>query len=462
MSTAPAAACPAPLGTGRGLSRVAVLLAAMLVLALAACTSTVDADQARICRSLIPALNLAGAQVEILRVVPTDRAGRIRVDYSVADPPRGRVQRFVECTFRGDALSRAKGELVSVATERGRLGDAAFLFLERFYLRSPEAALEDPALLGDGVPTVSYATAYGVQTLMNALPQAGVYALLAASYSLIYGLAGRIVFGFGEIAALGGYGALLGVTATLQAGAGHPLVALAAGGVLAVLAATVHGVTIGRIVVAPLIGSPLPVLIGTTGLMLLLAEYLRLAQGSDLRWMPPVFNAPVALLRAGSFTATTTPVGLATAGSAALMAMGLLLVMRLTGFGRNWRALADDPLAASLLGVDGRRVFATTFALAASLAGFAGFVMTAFYGGVGYGAGLMLGLKALVAAVLGGIGSVGGALAGGLAIGLAEAVWSATMPIESRDIAVFVLLSVVLALRPGGLRGFADLLPRRV
>jgi branched-subunit amino acid ABC-type transport system permease component len=144
------------------------------------------------------------------------------------------------------------------------------------------------------------------------------------------------------------------------------------------------------------------------------------------------------------------------------MAVLLLAVMRRTAFGRNWRAIADDPLAASLFGVDGRRVFAATFALAAALAGVAGFVMTAYYGGVGYGAGLVLGLKALVAAVLGGIGSVGGALLGGLAIGLAEALWSATMPIESRDIAVFVLLSVVLALRPGGLRGFGDLLPRRV
>ena len=437
-------------------------VAALTLGALSACTSTVDADQARICRSLVPALNPAGAQVEIVRVAPTDRAGRVRVTYSVADPPRGRAQRYVECTFRGDSLSRAKGELVAVSTERGRLGDAAFLFLERFYLRSPEATLEDPARLGAGVPAVSLATAYSVQTLMNALPQAGVYALLAASYSLIYGLVGRIVFGFGELAALGGYGALLGVTAALQAGTGHPLAALAAGGGLAVIAAMLHGVAIGRLVVAPLIGSPLPVLIGTTGLMLLLPEYLRIAQGSDLRWMPPVFNAPVALLQAGTFTTTATPVGLATAGSSAVVAMGLLIVMRRTGFGRNWRALADDPLAASLVGVDGRRVFATTFALAASLAGFAGFVMTAFYGGVGYGAGLMLGLKALVAAVLGGIGSVGGALVGGLAIGLAEAIWSATMPIESRDIAVFVLLSVVLALRPGGLRGFADLLPRRV
>lgn len=88
--------------------------------------------------------------------------------------------------------------------------------------------------------------------------------------------------------------------------------------------------------------------------------------------------------------------------------------------------------------------------------------MTAYYGGVGYGAGLGLGLKALVAAVVGGIGSVGGGLLGGLVIGLAEALWSATMPIEGRDIAVYALLSIMLALRPGGLLGYGDMLPRRI
>ncbi|MHB2165997.1 branched-chain amino acid ABC transporter permease [Alsobacter sp. R-9] len=396
--------------------------------------------------------------------MPTELAGRIRVVYTARDPDRGTRNRYLDCSFRGDALSRSRAELVAVATERGPLGEAAFLFLERFVLRSAEFALEDPGGPGSaaGLPEVSFTTAYGLQTVLNGLPQAGTYGLLAASYSLIYGLVGRIVFGFGELAALGGYGALLGVTLALQAGTVNPLVALAVAAMLAVYGAMVHGSVIGRVIVGPLLSRPLPVLIATTGLMLLLSEYLRILQGSDLRWIPPVFNTPVALVRAGTFTATTTPVALLTAGTAALVSCALLVLMQRSSFGRAWRAYADDPLAASLFGVDRNRIVGATFALAASLAGFAGFVMTAFYGGVGYGAGLILGLKALVAAVLGGIGSVGGALVGGLAIGLAEALWSATMPIESRDIAVFVLLSVVLALRPGGLRGFGDLLPRRV
>jgi branched-subunit amino acid ABC-type transport system permease component len=136
--------------------------------------------------------------------------------------------------------------------------------------------------------------------------------------------------------------------------------------------------------------------------------------------------------------------------------------MRRTRFGRAWRAYADDPGAAALFGVDSRRIFLATFALSSALAGLAGFVITAYWGGVGFGYGLTLGLKALVAAIIGGIGSVGGGLAGGVVIGLAEALWSATMPLESRDIAIYALLSITLGLRPGGLFGWRDLLPRRV
>jgi len=83
-----------------------------------------------------------------------------------------------------------------------------------------------------------------------------------------------------------------------------------------------------------------------------------------------------------------------------------------------------------------------------------------YYGAVGYGATTALGLKALVAAILGGVGSIPGAFLGGLIIGALEALWSAYLPIDYRDVAIFVLLAVVLALRPGGLLGVNDPLER--
>ena len=102
-----------------------------------------------------------------------------------------------------------------------------------------------------------------------------------------------------------------------------------------------------------------------------------------------------------------------------------------------------------------------TFALASALAGIAGYVMTVYYGTLGYAGGIVLGLKALLAAVAGGIGSVPGAFLGGLLLGGVEAVWSGLFPIEFRDLAIFTLLVLLLVCRPLGLFGFAEPLPRR-
>ena len=126
-----------------------------------------------------------------------------------------------------------------------------------------------------------------------------------------------------------------------------------------------------------------------------------------------------------------------------------------TRFGRSWRAFADDPATAALFGVDGQRLLAATFLLAGLLAGLAGWIVAAYYGNVSHSMGAMLGLKALVAAVVGGIGSVPGAFLGGVCVALIEAVWSAYFDITARDIVVFSLLIVVFVLRPGGLLGFA-------
>jgi branched-chain amino acid transport system permease protein len=131
-------------------------------------------------------------------------------------------------------------------------------------------------------------------------------------------------------------------------------------------------------------------------------------------------------------------------------------------FGREWRAFADDPGAAALFGVAPRRLLASTFVLAGALAGLAGWVIAVYYGNVGFAMGTMLGLKALVAAVLGGIGSVPGAFLGGVLVALIEAVWSAYFDIGYRDVVVFSLLIVVFVLRPGGLLGFSGPQPREV
>src|SRR5208337_2566036 len=137
-----------------------------------------------------------------------------------------------------------------------------------------------------------------------------------------------------------------------------------------------------------------------------------------------------------------------------------------TRMGREWRAYADDPLAAEMLGVSPAAMTARAFVLSGALAGLAGATMTAAYGAVGYGLSATLTLKALAAAIVGGIGSLPGAFVGGLIIGAAEAGWSAAFPIEDRDLAVYALLILFIALRPSGLLGSREtlthnLFPRR-
>jgi branched-chain amino acid transport system permease protein len=136
--------------------------------------------------------------------------------------------------------------------------------------------------------------------------------------------------------------------------------------------------------------------------------------------------------------------------------------MRDTAFGRAWRAYADDSRAASLFGVDERRLLRQTLAIAGAMAGLSGMLIVAQYGGLGFAGGMQFGLKALIAAIVGGIGSVPGALLGGFAIGVFETLWSAYLPIDARDIGLFAALVVVLVFRPGGFLGDRDRTPRPV
>jgi branched-subunit amino acid ABC-type transport system permease component len=174
-----------------------------------------------------------------------------------------------------------------------------------------------------------------------------------------------------------------------------------------------------------------------------------------------MLNVPTAVARAGDFVVTVTPAALGAVAASLLAAGAVLWLMQKSRFGRAWRACADDAGAAELLGIDRGAVLLKTFALASATAGLAGYVLTVYYGSVGYAGGIVLGLKALLAAVVGGIGSVPGAFLGGLLLGGTEAAWSALFPIEFRDLAIFSLLVAMLVLRPNGLFGFAEPLPRR-
>jgi len=450
--------------TGSRLSRIwrcAVILSGLFVLT--ACGLSIDAEQARVCRSVLPALN-PGAAITVERIQTGPVARSLRVDYLAEYPDRPILQRFAICQFMAEGLSPNKAELEGLATEEGQLPGANLYFLKRYYLDTPEGMAGDPGSpLAADVIEIPMDAAYWLQQILVSLPRTAIYALLSVAFALVFGLSGRINLAFGELAAIGSAATIAGASVVLGFGASAPVLGLAAGLVAALFAGAIHSavggyLTIGRIVSA----SPQPSLIATVGLSLFLMEYLRLVQSPVTVWLPPIWSEAWPLVRAGEFIVSLTPITIITAGIGLVAALGLLWLVQATHFGRAWRAYADDEKAAALMGVNGPRLLVQTLALAGAMAGLSGMLIVAQYGGLGFAGGFQYGLKALIAAIIGGIGSIPGAMLGGFAVGLFETLWSAYLPIEVRDMALYAALVVFLIFRPGGLLGFRDPTPRPV
>ena len=453
---------PAPRPSWRGGTRA--LLAIAFLALLTSCAPSVDAEQARACRRAIPALNRDGA-VRVLRTAPGPEPASLRIDYEVRRDDRPPLSRRITCRFAGEGLAASKADIVGLSTERETLSGAALYLLRRYYIDTPDGVAGDPGADpgGHDLVEVSPAVAGFAQALLVSLPRTAIYALLAAAYALVFGLVSRINLAFGELAALGGAAATTGAALAVSAGVSAPLAGLGAGLVVAVATAALHGAVGGWLVVGAIAPRHRQAsLIATVGLSLALMEGLRLAGSTVTVWLPPVWSGAVPLVRAGSFVVGVTPMTLLTAGTGSLAAGALIALLARSAYGRAWRAVSDDPLAAALLGVDVRGLLLKTLALSGGLAGLAGWLVVAQYGAFGFAGGFAFGLKALIAAVLGGIGSVPGALAGGVLVALFETLWSWLMPIEGRDAALYALLVAVLIWRPGGLLGLPEARPRQV
>jgi branched-chain amino acid transport system permease protein len=452
---------PAIVGLGRAAWRLALGLGTLL---LAACGPSIDSEQLRICRSILPALH-PGAGVIVERAEPGPGPRSLRVVYAVERIDRSPLARSVICRFAGQGLAGDKADLTGVVTEDGPLSEASVFFLKRHYLETPEGLAGDPGSReGVNAPEVPAIMAYALQQLLVGLPRTAIYALLAVAYALVFGLVGRINLAFGELAAVGAAATTAAAAlATLQWSAASPLVGLGIGLVAAAFAGALHGLVGGHYTIARVTArSTQPSLIATVGLSLALMEYLRLAQSPVTVWLPPIWSSALSLVRAGDYFVSLTPISLVTAGTGLAVALGLLGLMRFSAFGRAWRACADDAAAAALFGVDGPRLLRQTLALAGGVAGISGMLIVAQYGGLGFAGGFQFGLKALIAAIIGGIGSIPGALIGGVAVGVFETLWSAYLPIVGRDIALYAALVVFLIYRPGGFFGLGSLAPRLV
>jgi branched-chain amino acid transport system permease protein len=434
--------------------RLAILLIVLMAAAtLGGCSPSLETDQARLCRMALPALIPPEARIAILTQTPDADGRGLSVAFTAETPGGERQNHLAACRFREPGRPHESRDLTSLTLDGQPLSETRLFVLIRYWLATAEGRDADPAPLGDlsALPIAPHRLAYGLQMAVDGLPLASIYALLAAAYSLIYALIGRINFAFGEIAAAGGYAAAIAALAMLG---WPPAPLLTAAFVLAVAVAAAWGFASARALFIPLREARgQQVLVASVGLAIFLRELLRLAQGDRSSWMSPQLNQPFALARSGDFVTVATPMAFVV--SAVTLAAGfcLVLIFRYSRIGREWRAYADDPLAAEMMGISPAAITARAFALSGALAGLAGASMTAAFGAVGYSLSATLTLKALTAAIIGGIGSLPGAFLGGLIVGAAETGWSAVFPIDDRDIAVYVLLTLFIALRPSGLLG---------
>ena len=294
------------------------------------------------------------------------------------------------------------------------------------------------------------------QHTVDGLAKGSIYALIALGYTLVYGVLKLINFAHSEVFMIGTF-AVLGVWNLLGAdgseGVGMTLVLLAVGLLAGALASGATAVAVERVAYRRLRrmnAPPLIFLITAIGLSLVLSETFGIWQGRLIVGMPTLVEQKVTFSIAGTDVTNTQ---LITVVAALVMMFALDQFINRTRYGRGVRAVAQNPDAAALMGVNKDRVIMLIFLLGGLLAGAAALLYAIRYGNTRFNVGFILGLKAFTAAVLGGIGNLRGALLGGLLLGVVE-VYAATLTQSNwEDVAAFVVLVVVLLFRPTGLLG---------
>jgi len=433
-----------------------------------------DAEQARLCRMLLPALF---AQDDGITVLGSESGQGSAVHISFRIGGETSREQLLTCRFGGIGYSAQRRDLVAVLIDGVGVGESTLYILRNRWLETQFAAEADPGPPRNfqDVLELPRPLAVALQHALGGLPRLGILGLLALSTALIYGLIGRINLALGEFLAYGGIMTTLAVL-TLSA-ASHWFAGASISGVwpvalmglvIAVGLSGLAGAVLGKALLWPLTrpgattGIGQPVLVAGVGLMVVLQETLRLSQGAGTTWLAASHGEGWLVAESGTFDVILHPRLLIMALVNLLAMLAVLWLMRRSAFGRAWRASADDPQAASLCGINPEGLLIKTAALSIALAGLAGATLVLNYGGIHFSGGTMLGLTGLIAAILGGIGSLGGAVLGGLVIGVFQIGWSALMDIAQWELASFLLVTLALILKPGGFFGYSDGPARKV
>lgn len=284
---------------------------------------------------------------------------------------------------------------------------------------------------------------YLAQQTINAIQLGSIYALIALGYSLVYGVLSMINFAHGDVFMVGAFACLLLVTFV-------PLPFIAA--LLAVMLVTgLVGALIERVAYRPLRQAPRVSAIITALGCGLVIQNTTLSLSPYARRMPQLFEPTTFAL--GGVTINTLQLFII--GVSAALMFALDFVIRRTDWGVALRATACDRTTVPLMGVPVNRVISVTFMVGGALAGAAGVLYSQAYPVIGAAMGALIGWKAFVAAVIGGIGNVRGAVLGGYLLGAVEVATVTALPSTWRDLVAYSLLLVILVFKPHGLLGRA-------
>lgn len=281
-----------------------------------------------------------------------------------------------------------------------------------------------------------------IEQFINGLNLGSIYALMALGYTMVYGIAKMLNFAHGDIIMVGGYALSIGMT---NLGL-PPIVAI----LCSIVVCSALGVIIEKIAYKPLRGaSPLTVLITAIGVSYFLQSVALLQFGSDKRQVESAIHLSGIKLGALELTGES----IVTLSVTLIIMVGLTLFIKKTKIGKAMLAVSEDKGAAQLMGINVNQTISITFAIGSALAAVAGVLFVSSYGFVGPYTGALPGIKAFVAAVLGGIGSIPGAMLGGILLGIIESLSKAYISTTLSDAIVFGVLILVLLVKPSGLLG---------
>jgi len=291
---------------------------------------------------------------------------------------------------------------------------------------------------------------YFLELFLGGLTRGSIYALIALGYTMVYGIIELINFAHGEIYMIGAFTALIVTSVLTMMGMNH-LAVIVIAAVVAVIYSSAYGYTIEKMAYKPLRHAPrLSALISAIGMSLFLQNYVLLAQTSDFLPFPsliPEFK----FMEAYEHIVSSTE--LVIVGSTAVVMILLTFLIKFTKIGKAMRATAQDRDMAMLVGVNVNRVISVTFVVGSATAALGGFLIASHIGQINFYIGFIAGIKAFVAAVLGGIGSIPGAVLGSLVLGWTESFFTGYISSDYEDVFAFVFLVLILIFRPAGILG---------